>query len=76
MTISLKDIYNWINGLYIEAFGADSTIGKQYADMKKTQRMLTMQLRKIKDNKDKIVSAIKDSNANIVSKGKSNRWQG
>ena len=40
--------------VYIEAFGADSTIGKQYADMKKTQRMLTMQLRKLKITKIKL----------------------
>ena len=54
--------------VYIEAFGADSTIGKQYADMKKDTKDVDNAIKKVKDNKDKIVSAIKDSNANIVSK--------
>lgn len=49
---------------------ADSTIGKQYADMKKDTKDVDNAIKKVKDNKDKIVSAIKDSNANIVSKAK------
>ena len=67
---SLKDIYNELMDVYIEAFGADSTIGKQYADMKKDTKDVDNAIKKVKDNKDKIVSAIKDSNANIVSKAK------
>ena len=67
---SLKDIYNELMDVYIVAFGADSTIGKQYADMKKDTKDVDNAIKKVKDNKDKIVSAIKDSNANIVSKAK------
>ena len=67
---SLKDIYNELMDVYIEAFGADSTIGKQYVDMKKDTKDVDNAIKKVKDNKDKIVSAIKDSNANIVSKAK------
>ena len=59
---SLKDIYNELMDVYIEAFGADSTIGKQYADMKKDTKDVDNAIKKVKDNKD--------SNANIVSKAK------
>lgn len=67
---SLKDIYDELMDIYIEAFGADSTLGKQYADMKKDTKDLDNAIKKVKDNKDKIVSTIKDSDANIVSKAK------
>ena len=66
---SLKEIYTALMDWYVDIFGADTEIGKQFAEMKKeSTAQLDEAVKEVKENKDNIVSTLKDAKVNVVAK--------
>ncbi len=65
---SLKQTYNDAMDLYVEMFGADTEMGKQFAEMKNDTSELDNAVQEIKDKKEDIVQGLKDSKINAVAK--------
>lgn len=63
---SLKETYTDIMGWYVDLFGADTKMGKQFAELKDDASKIDTAT--IKENKDKIVNGLKDANVNAVVK--------
>lgn len=66
---SLKEVNTALMDWYANMFGADTEMGKQFAEMKKdSTKQLDEAVKEIKENKDKIVSTLKDAKVNVVAK--------
>lgn len=65
---SLKEMYTEILDWYIDLFGADTEMGKQFAELKDKSSEIDEAVEKVKDNKDDIAKALKDSKINAVAK--------
>lgn len=65
---SLKQTYTDIMDIYAEMFGADSEMGKQFAEMKNDTTSIDEAVKQLKDNKENIVKGLKDSKINAVAK--------
>lgn len=65
---ALKQTYNDIMDWYVELFGADTEMGKQFAEMKKETSEMDNAAKELKDNKEDVVKGLKDSKINAVAK--------
>lgn len=66
---NLKEYYVAFLDCYIDAYGENTVIGKAFKDAKeKADSEIGDSINEIKSNKDKMINAIKDSDANIVAK--------
>lgn len=65
---SLKEAYTEIIDWYVDLLGADTEMGKQFAEMKNDTLEMDEALKEVKDNKDEIVKGLKDANINAVAK--------
>lgn len=66
---SLKEVYTALMDWYVNMFGADTEMGKQFVEMKKdSTKQLDEAVKEVKENKDKIVSTLKDAKLNVVAK--------
>lgn len=65
---SLKEAYTEIIDWYVDLLGADTEMGKQFAEMKNDTSEMDEALKEVKDNKDEIVKGLKDANINAVAK--------
>lgn len=66
---SLKEVYTALMDWYVNIFGADTEMGKQFAEMKKdSTAQLDEAVKEVKENKDSIVSTLKDAKVNVVAK--------
>ena len=65
---SVKEMYTELMNFYVDLFGADTEIGKQFAELKDNTSEMDEAIKEVKDNKDGIVKALKDSKINAVAK--------
>lgn len=64
----LKETYTEIIDWYVDLLGADTEMGKQFAEMKDSTSEIDDAVKEVKDSKDDIVKALKDANVNVVAK--------
>lgn len=65
---SLKEMYTEIMDWYIDLFGADTEMGKQFAELKDKSSEIDESVKEVKDKKDDIAKALKDAKLNAVAK--------
>lgn len=66
---NLKEYYVAFLDFYIDEYGENTVVGKAFKDAKeKADSEIGDSINEIKSNKDKMINAIKDSDANIVAK--------
>lgn len=65
----LKEVYAALMDWYVNIFGDDTEMGKQFAEMKKdSTAQLDEAVKDVKDNKDNMVSTLKDAKVNVTAK--------
>lgn len=65
---SLKETYTGLMDWYVDIFGADSEMGKQFAELKKDTAQMDEAIKEVKQNKENIVNTLKDAKVNMVAK--------